>query len=336
MNTEKGSVQYHDYNISLIRLAALIMIVTCHFLQYEGNELAWWLNIGVQIFLFISGFLYANKKIEIWTFYKQNFLKIIIPYLLVLIPALLIHIFILDRSFSIVGLFRIIIALDLLKGGGHLWFVQYILLCYFITPFLKKIFEKCANSKSISMKIMVVLIILFFLCLVQTYRISAWYFVFILGLFLGNTHLEKRIKYIIYCVIVVLSVIINMICIYYNYISLYEFGEKYKIIYEIFSNYGRAFLGISIFVIFKAILEKLKNGYSNQTIKLLDFSDKYSYNIYLVHQFIILGPLSLMSITNYKLLNIVLICSIIIALAIINNYVSKLLLKIIYNKGGKK
>lgn len=51
-----------DESISLIRLCAFCMIFTCHILQYWGQELAWWFNIGVQIFLCISGYLYGGKK----------------------------------------------------------------------------------------------------------------------------------------------------------------------------------------------------------------------------------------------------------------------------------
>lgn len=42
-----------DYSVSLIRLVATVMIVTCHMMQYEDFVLAWWLNAGVQVFLFI-------------------------------------------------------------------------------------------------------------------------------------------------------------------------------------------------------------------------------------------------------------------------------------------
>jgi hypothetical protein len=48
-------------SIAYVRLFAMLCILTCHIFQTLGNELAWWFNIGVQIFLFISGFLYGQK-----------------------------------------------------------------------------------------------------------------------------------------------------------------------------------------------------------------------------------------------------------------------------------
>lgn len=61
-----------DAAVSLIRLLAISAIVVCHLLQYSGSELAWWLNVGVQVFLCISGWLYGGKKIEnALGFYKK-------------------------------------------------------------------------------------------------------------------------------------------------------------------------------------------------------------------------------------------------------------------------
>lgn len=52
---------------------------------------------------------------------------------------------------------------------------------------------------------------------------------------------------------------------------------------------------------------------------ILDYSDKYSYSIYLVHQLFILSPLTLLAITDYRSENIVLtLCAIIISSFIVN------------------
>jgi len=41
----------------MIRMIALLMIISCHIFQWLGYEAAFWINLGVQIFFFISGFL---------------------------------------------------------------------------------------------------------------------------------------------------------------------------------------------------------------------------------------------------------------------------------------
>ena len=48
---------------------------------------------------------------------------------------------------------------------------------------------------------------------------------------------------------------------------------------------------------------------------LLNLSDIYSYEIYLVHQLVILGPFSLLGITKNILINLFLVCITILCLA---------------------
>ena len=86
----KVKVDY-DYSISLIRLIATFFIITCHIMQYLDVEPAWWFNVGVQIFLCISGFLYGkrDKISDDLTFYKKNIIKILVDYYVVIIPVIL-------------------------------------------------------------------------------------------------------------------------------------------------------------------------------------------------------------------------------------------------------
>ena len=81
METIAITKQRKNYSISLLRLIAMLFIVLCHFFQYYDVELAWWFNVGVQMFFCISGFLYANKKIDsAIDFITRNLQKILIPY----------------------------------------------------------------------------------------------------------------------------------------------------------------------------------------------------------------------------------------------------------------
>ena len=79
------TIQEKDYSISCARLIAMVFIVACHMMQMDGFssdikgahiEWAFWFNVGVQMFLFISGYLYGKKdRIDIVEFYKKNFPK---------------------------------------------------------------------------------------------------------------------------------------------------------------------------------------------------------------------------------------------------------------------
>ena len=68
--------------------------------------------------------------------------------------------------------------------------------------------------------------------------------------------------------------------------------------------------------------------------KLLCVSDKISYDVYLVHQFMILGPMSLMTLTAHAWLNVVIISVLIIALAFLVNYLALCVRKLFSKKQG--
>lgn len=73
-------------SVSIIRFIALCMIIVCHITQYYDLEICNWFNVGVQIFLCISGFLFSNKEIDnIPKFLNKRFLKVLIPYYIVFI-----------------------------------------------------------------------------------------------------------------------------------------------------------------------------------------------------------------------------------------------------------
>ncbi len=52
--------------ISLVRIMAMFSIVLCHVFQAYNNSLAWRFNVGVQVFLVLSGYLYGHKEISGW------------------------------------------------------------------------------------------------------------------------------------------------------------------------------------------------------------------------------------------------------------------------------
>ena len=56
-----------DSSISLIRLTGTVCILLCHLSSWFGiAALAQLFNVGVPVFLLISGFLYGGKAISVW------------------------------------------------------------------------------------------------------------------------------------------------------------------------------------------------------------------------------------------------------------------------------
>ena len=52
--------------VVFIRSFSMLAIVACHIFQVYHNQWAFVLNIGVQVFLVLSGFLYGHKQIDNW------------------------------------------------------------------------------------------------------------------------------------------------------------------------------------------------------------------------------------------------------------------------------
>ena len=109
-----------SYAISYIRVLAMSSIVLCHFLQALESNWAWVFNIGVQIFLLISGYLYGHKYIEGWiSWFRKRFIRIYVPFVLFLIAVIPVY----AVSGKITAKQIIIYMLDLqgIWGGKRSW-----------------------------------------------------------------------------------------------------------------------------------------------------------------------------------------------------------------------
>lgn len=91
------------------------------------------------------------------------------------------------------------------------------------------------------------------------------------------------------------AVICNGVQIYVNYISGINFTGVIATIYSLYQNYSHVLLGMFLFLLMKTCFDRFK--YSVKAMQMLDVADNYSYETYLVHQFFILGPFSLMALT---------------------------------------
>ncbi len=315
----------YDYSISLIRLIATLFIITCHIMQYLNMEFAWWFNVGVQIFLCMSGFLYGKKDTirDDLTFYKKNILKILVDYYLVIISIIILFLIFVPEQLSIVLIIKAFLTYGTLNGGGHLWYIPYCLFCYLITPFISRYFE---NSKNVITRFLAISILS--VVLTETffdYFNSAWIFCYILGFFLGyiSNHGKLKLFRNMSLLIVVGAILSNSIQIVQDYVLKIELTGIVASLYGRFCNYAHVLLGVALFITFKYMFSKIyKKEHPVYLQKLCTYSDKYSYDVYLVHQFVILGPFSLMRCTNILWLNIVLIMVIITVGTIAVNFVS--------------
>lgn len=297
--------------ISYLRVVAIISIVACHFLQYEDNNWAWILNVGVQIFFFISGFLYGFKQIGNWPhWFLRRIKRVYIPYIVVVFVLLPIY-FVIGGDIKSNIRSTICYVTDTqwfgggIKGIGHLWFITAIFICYFITPVLHALRRK--SSLMLGLVICYEMLDL----LVLHYNISFFepLFIFSFGYFWVNSNRVSKKLSMAFVSIVAIGIIC---CIDWQHILMYD-GIQNRMLH--------IFCGLSFSLLFIETLSRIK---SLRLFRVSSLIDKYSYQIYLLHHPIILGPLSLMALTPFVGLNIIIILSL--------TTVSAYFLNTIYNR----
>lgn len=128
--------------------------------------------------------------------------------------------------------------------------------------------------------------------------------------------------------------ILTSLCIITLPIRIYlEYGDTrhvYSIILmykDLLIKWHHVLLGIVLFLNMYIIFDYIKTIKIN---KILVFSDKYSYSIYLVHQIFILGTYSLLFISSNLFLNISVIIFITIISGILLHSFTNLIIKINY------
>lgn len=323
----------YDYKISSIRFLAFCMIVLCHICQFYDWELAWWLNVGVEIFLCISGYLYGKRyKINnVLDFYKKRFIKICMPYYVTIVPVLLFYYFFVDKL-SVIKIIKILLLNDTLDGGGHLWFVPLIIMCYLITPLLQLIFEKNNTKQKFSLKFIksAISIAVIFGLFIPYFNLG-YIICYLIAYCIGINERDKVFddKTILYALCPL--TLLNLIQIYLDYVYKVNFVGMALKLYKIFSLFNHIWLGVFFFLLLKNVVLS-KKQYKQIEIRLLNKTDLYSYEVYLTHQFFILGPFSLMKLTSINLLNIaiVLFCIFISAYAV--QFISEKLIKCMTNE----
>lgn len=149
---KQAAEKQYNYTILVFRLIAITCIILCHI----GTELgvasvAQLLDVGVQFFLFISGYLYAFRKIDDpkdWL--GKRYLRVTVPCLIYVAICVVLS-FVFKWSFSPLSLvlyplnaegyyhvFEFIPQIQLVTGTQHLWFITALFLCYLLTIAVKR------------------------------------------------------------------------------------------------------------------------------------------------------------------------------------------------------
>lgn len=318
-----------DQRISLVRVLAMLSIILCHIVS-EFNSIKFMgqiLNVGVFTFIFISGFLYGKKNIDnIGNWLTKRAVRILVPmyvFMIILFTVRIILLNQLDFKYYLIYFFNLQGLLGGVLGAGHLWFLTAIMICYLVTPILNNL-----RSKIIYLTKTKLIIGLFILVGVQ---ILASYFInktlgrylcyvnlYIFGYFIRSVwkgNISKKG--------LIISTMLTMVAI------LIRFGMKFvvddTIFYEnIIVLYTQCVFGVWIFI-FVTYFKNIANN--NIIIKVVNNLEKISFEIFIVHYMFIVGPVRVMFLTRYSLINIV----IVLGLSYVTGVILHKICDLIYN-----
>lgn len=279
-------------SISLLRVIGMFSIVGCHLFGFLNIvALNQFLNFGVYLFLFISGFLYANKNItNCKKWYVGRCKKLLVPYYVFTIPIMVIYycnnpidIFeIIKYIFCLQGVQFItnIIPFSEITTLGNLWFVTIIMLCYLIMMPIKKL----ENNHNFSKSLVILFLLLAFIlpkCLMifQLKYVTLDYFVvFFLGYYTARWNFRNSFKKFI-----IMGVFLLIFSVLVRLLGKYLFDESNQMLYQVLVSFSHPAIAVSFFYIIDFLTRKYKFLKVISNSSLWQLLDKYSYFIYITH-----------------------------------------------------
>lgn len=275
--------------LSYIRISAVAMIVLCHFFQAYDNRWAYIFNVGVQIFLILSGFLYGHKNISNWKDWsKKRAMKLYLPVFVFLTLALPLYLFFypsyfnlwgyLCNYFNVQGIPFVMGGVQLVKGTRHLWFLTAIMMAYCFTPIL----QIGRKKASLLFTILWMIQMLAYYILPGPFAfILSWFTMYGIGYMFANMSPKHRDYSLCF---LILSSLIILHLISWDKLLIY-FNPMNRLFHDI--------LGCTIFFGGYRLLRLF------QQIKLFKVAmliDRYSFHIYIIHYFLLIGPFTLLKI----------------------------------------
>ena len=284
-----------SFVIVYVRSIAMFCIVLCHIQQAYNSKWAWIFNVGVQIFLAISGWLYGNKNISNWRkWYIDKLKKLYIPYIsYVAIIFMVYKIFAID-CFSLKALIIYLLDLQWLLGSvdglTHLWFMTAIAICYIITPILQYLKNKDRASLGLFL-LSIVGILNFFIFKIYLSIFSPLFVYIYIYMFVCLSPKQQRI-YLSSIIIAFIYVLLNI-----DWIFILDYTNYINLLFHVL-------LGLLCVILPIKIVNKMNNELI-VVYPLVGLLDKYSYFVYITHHIFMLGPLSIAFFTSNILFNII-------------------------------
>lgn len=286
---QQGITQSESAAISYLRVLAMLSIVACHFLQSLGSHWAWVFNIGVQVFLLMSGYLYGHKQIGNWReWFGKRFVRIYIPYLLFIVA--IIPVYAVARMLSIKNIFVYLLDIQGVFGGGvkglgHLWFMTAIVLCYAITPLLQ--WSRRWAKGLIWLVVLLAAVVILYLPVQRS--IASWFVLYALGYYLAIV--DRKAKWTLGILTVFVFV---WLLSRFDWSALMQMSSAYSMSFHM--------AGAVIVFLTGLLVARLIGQVS--VPKVIRTLDRYSFQIYIVHHVLVMPPFGMLHVTGYLAVNI--------------------------------
>lgn len=283
-----------------LRVLATISVIVLHvssgILYQYGTILnsVWWVGniydsvvrFCIPIFLMISGTLLLNKEYELYDFLKNRFSRIILPFLfwscIYAFFALRVK-FLENPELSFYEICRL--AFFLFKNGTsfHLWYVYMIIGIYLFVPILNKWIRNATEKEILYFISIWILTIFFSQPIIQRAKINidAIYFsgyigYLVLGHYLSFKFFTDHVKKIRF-ISTALFIAGTAIAIFGTYFLTKRANHFVDYFYGNFT-LNIIISSVGVFLLIKNV--KILNPFLT---RIIDFINKYSYGIYLVH-----------------------------------------------------
>lgn len=280
------------------RVLGMIFILLCHFTQESINPYlnmsAQFFNIGVDMFIILSGFLFGTRIGQMGNtiqWLKRRFKRIYVPYELFIATLFVIHLFYdknvlkLDWLWLSLGLQGSVVGI---LGAEQTWFITSILLCYLATPIL----DKCSAGSNHRRNVIkgILMIAPAMLALIPQAYVSVvlspicWYGVaFLAGSEFEGIRIHTRgffRAFLIMCGSFCVRLVARMLI---DGTILYD---------RIVTSYTQVIAAFAMFYIVAYLTQEKPMGL------IMRFVSSISFEVYLYHYMFCVGPVRLFSLTE--------------------------------------
>lgn len=283
------------YNLSLYRLIATILVLQFHifFICYPTDITS---TIYLSKFLLgltaLSGLIFSQKKIlSLKDFYLKRIKRLLIPAVVALVLMVIWNLLfmLITHHSDFISTFVGYRAYNngLLIEPGNFYYIPYILFCYLITPFL---------DKKWWISLIIFLLVLggetaFIIKVEPTYIATSYLIGYFIGKFFFKTYVEKYdIKDLLHLLVWAIIFIGTFLVTYYMLHGVIRIQGKLHYIIRGFSLMVFGVSTLFLFLLGSKVINRLKG------CKPLDFTDKVTYEIFLLNQTFMCGA---MNVTTY-------------------------------------